>query len=112
MSTRSPARWLGPIAAAVASAAAAQPAPVPAPVPAVGVPAYQSAFEGYQAFADEKPIAWQQANETVRQRGGWKAYAREAQGAGGADAHGAHGGHGSHTPPAPAAAAPAPKVPQ
>lgn len=41
-------------------------------------PAWRSAFEGYQPFTDEKPTPWAQANDTVRQVGGWRAYAREA----------------------------------
>jgi hypothetical protein len=51
---------------AIASAAMAAP------------PAWRSAFDGYQPFAEEKPVPWPQANETVRQVGGWRAYAREA----------------------------------
>ena len=69
----SPAAWLAVLSAmAAASAAVAQPAP------ATAIPRYQSAFEGYQAFADEKPIPWKEANDTVHRRGGWRAYAKEA----------------------------------
>lgn len=40
--------------------------------------AFRSALQDYQAWTDEKQVPWQQANETVRQIGGWRAYAREA----------------------------------
>lgn len=42
---------------------------------------YQSAFEGYQAYSDEKLQPWKEANDTVGKIGGWRAYAKEAQGA-------------------------------
>ncbi|MDH6590364.1 hypothetical protein M2165_000253 [Variovorax sp. TBS-050B] len=97
----SPARWLAviPIAAA-ALAAAAQPTPAPA-ARAPAVPAYKSAFEGYQPFADAQPIPWKEANETVHRRGGWRAYAKEAAGPseGGAAAD-PHAGHARPAPPA------------
>lgn len=70
-----PARWLAVLPAMAALAAVAQPA---APTAAASAPAFKSAFEGYQAFSDDKPIPWKQANETVQQRGGWRAYAQEA----------------------------------
>lgn len=41
-------------------------------------PAWRSALDGYQPFSDVEPVPWPQANETVRQAGGWRAYAREA----------------------------------
>ncbi len=69
-----PARWLAVFPAMAALAAMAQPA---APAAAVSAPSYLSAFEGYQAFSDAQPVPWKQANETVHQRGGWKAYAQE-----------------------------------
>lgn len=78
---------------AVASAAAADP------------PAWRSAFEGYQPFADPAPVAWPQANDTVRQVGGWRAYAREAAQPASAAASapqpkaGATGAHGAHHKP-------------
>lgn len=69
-----------------AFAASAQPTP-PAPAPAASTPAasaaqapgYQSSLERYRPFAEEKPIPWSQANDMVRQIGGWRAYARQAQ---------------------------------
>ena len=39
-----------------------------------------SAFETYQHFTEEKLRPWKDANDTVGRVGGWKAYAREAQG--------------------------------
>lgn len=69
-----PARWLAVFPAMAALAAMAQPA---APAAAASAPSYRSAFEGYQAFSDAQPVPWKQANETVHQRGGWKAYAQE-----------------------------------
>jgi hypothetical protein len=49
---------------------------------ACGPPSYQSAFESYHRYGDETPLPWRQANDTVGAIGGWKSYAREAQGAG------------------------------
>ena len=39
---------------------------------------YRSAFEGYQPYSDEKIVNWKQANDTVGQIGGWRAYSKEA----------------------------------
>lgn len=72
-----PARWLAVIPAMAALAAVAQPT-APTTAVAASAPAFKSAFEGYQAFSDGKPMTWKQANETVHQRGGWRAYAQEA----------------------------------
>ncbi|MFC5500166.1 hypothetical protein ACFPOE_21670 [Caenimonas terrae] len=66
---------------------AAQPLPAPA------------ALEGYRSFDEPKPIPWREANDTVGRIGGWRAYAREAQGA------------TASTAPAPAPAASAPGRP-
>ena len=102
-----PARWLAVLPAmAAALAAAAQPAPAPAPraeEAAAHVPttlSYKSALEGYRPFTDDKPIPWKEANETVRQRGGWKAYAEETAGGGASEAPAAHQGHTMPMPPA------------
>ena len=111
----SPARWLVivPVAAAVFAAAAHAQTPDPdassdAQRPAQAAPtalSYRSALEGFQGFADEKAVPWKQANDTVHQRGGWKAYAKEASEASadpasqaGQAGHTAHGG-GNHTMP-------------
>ena len=58
------------VAAQVASTA-------PAPSPA---PAYNSAFEGYRPFAAGEVQEWRRSNDTVREIGGWCAYAREMGG--------------------------------
>lgn len=111
----SPARWLVivPVAAAVFAAAAHAQTPDPdassdAQRPAQAAPtalSYRSALEGFQGFSDEKAVPWKQANDTVHQRGGWKAYAKEASEASadpaaqaGQAGHAAHGG-GGHTMP-------------
>ncbi len=100
----SPARWLALLPAMAALAAGAQPAATPAPAAATAAPpavlTYRSALEGYQPFADEKPIPWKEANETVYRRGGWQAYAKEAAGAAAAPA--APAAHPGHAMPAPA----------
>lgn len=41
---------------------------------------YQSAFEGYRRFEDEKVQSWREANDNVGRIGGWQSYAREAAG--------------------------------
>jgi hypothetical protein len=41
---------------------------------------YRSAFTGYRGLADSPRVPWREANDRVRDIGGWKAYAREAQG--------------------------------
>ena len=98
-----------------APASFAQPRPDPAD-PAVQVPAaeYRSSFAGYRPLGEEAVGDWRAANDEVRRIGGWREYAREAQGA--ADkpgagapkpaagapkpAPGGHSGHGHHTAPA------------
>ena len=78
--------------AAVALQATAQNAPRaahPDPLDArAAVPAttYESALSKYRRFGDEPAISWRQANETTDAVGGWRAYAREAQGAASAPA--------------------------
>lgn len=54
---------------------AAHPADAKAPVPAA---LYRSPFTGYQAYTDAPVAPWRDSNETVRERGGWRAYARES----------------------------------
>lgn len=60
---------------ATSEANAVHPADAKAPVPAAQ---YRSPFTGYQAYADTPVAPWRDANELVRQRGGWRTYAREA----------------------------------
>lgn len=86
MSEHRPWRHLAALTALAALGAAAQPAapgsPASSPAAGTGTPPrttpYRSAFDNYQSFADEKPVPWKEANETVRAVGGWRAYAREA----------------------------------
>ncbi|MGJ7568829.1 hypothetical protein ACSFBM_33595 [Variovorax sp. GB1R11] len=104
MSHSSSARWLAafPAAAAIAAlatlsavVAVAQPASANSSAASTSTPTvltYKSALEGYQPFADEKPIPWKEANETVYRRGGWQAYAKEASGSGAAEAETPKGG--------------------
>jgi len=57
------------------SAQTAAPAVPPAATP---VP-YKSAFEGYQAYSDDKMTNWKAANDEVARIGGWREYAKQAQ---------------------------------
>ncbi|WP_143762961.1 hypothetical protein [Ramlibacter tataouinensis] len=41
---------------------------------------YASAFEGYRPFAAGDVQDWRKSNDTVRDIGGWRAYAREIAG--------------------------------
>ncbi len=56
------------------SSARADPADPKAPVPAAS---YPSPLRAYRAFAEAPVGPWRESNERVRQRGGWRAYARE-----------------------------------
>lgn len=77
-------------ASAQAPTRAAQPDPLDARA-AVPVAAYRSALAGYQRFGEAPPMAWRQANDTADSIGGWRAYAREAQGAAPVAPAAAHG---------------------
>jgi hypothetical protein len=39
---------------------------------------YQSPFRDYRPLGEDQNTAWKDANDTVRNVGGWRAYAREA----------------------------------
>ncbi len=81
MFTKSPAAWLASLTTFVAFTAGAQTASaVDAPPATPSSLSYSSAMDGYKAFADEKAIPWKAANDTVKSRGGWLAYAKEASG--------------------------------
>ena len=75
-----PARWLAALSAFVGMSVFAQPAPTTstttAPLPAA-VLSYQSTLDGYQGWRHERPVGWRDANQTVYNRGGFKAYAKE-----------------------------------
>lgn len=90
---------------APSSPASAAAAPAPASRAGTGGLSYRSALEGYQPFGDEKLGSWRDANDNVSRIGGWREYAREAQGAAPAAApapatapaaggRGPHSGHG------------------
>jgi hypothetical protein len=57
------------------AAAPAEPTDAHAAVPPV---IYRSALANHQPLTDAPAITWPQANRTVGQVGGWRAYAREA----------------------------------
>lgn len=103
---------LGAAALAASLAAGAQPT---APTADQGAPAdqptYSSAFEGYKSFSADEVGDWRKANDTARDIGGWRAYAREIQGGSkqeGAQGHGGHGAPASSPAPASPAAQSAP----
>ena len=70
-------RFLIAIWSVASMAAHAQPAAVPPTQPA-SLPAFQSAFEGYQPYTDDQTVDWKAANDTTARIGGWRAYAKEA----------------------------------
>ena len=49
------------------------------PKAAVPTSLYVSPLRAYQGFAEPQVAPWLETNELVRQRGGWRAYAREAR---------------------------------
>ena len=67
-------------AAAPAASTATGTRPDPAD-PKARVPSalYTSPLRAYQAFSEPQVAPWRETNELVRQRGGWRAYAREAR---------------------------------
>ena len=54
----------------------ADPADPKAATPAL---VYRSSLSRYQAFTEPDVAPWRETNDLVRQRGGWRAYAREAR---------------------------------
>ena len=79
---------LSALAASLPVAAQTPPA-APSLAAAPTVPAYRSAFEGYQPFAAGDVQDWRRSNDTARAIGGWRAYAREMQGGSQAPVEGA-----------------------
>lgn len=60
---------------------------------------FHSVLDGYRSFSDDKAAPWKEANDTVYRRGGWRAYAREAEGSGNSDSSpdvDPHAGHPRH----------------
>ena len=69
--------------------------------PAAATPApYRSALEGYQPWSDQATAPWKESNDTVGRIGGWRAYAREANGEAAAAPPAAAGPAQSSSPPA------------
>ncbi len=54
-------------------------AQTPAARPSAESALYRSAFEGYRPFEAADVQDWRKSNDTVREIGGWRAYAREIQ---------------------------------
>lgn len=66
-------------AASVAAPTTAAAAPTPATSTPAPTPRQPSIFDRYQRFNADTPLTdWRDANKTVQQIGGWRAYAREA----------------------------------
>ncbi|VTU40453.1 hypothetical protein H4CHR_05173 [Variovorax sp. PBS-H4] len=109
MSNFLPARWLAVLPALAAFASSAQTDPAPDSAVATETSsalAFRSAMEGYQPFGERKPVPWKEANDIVRQRGGWQAYAKEGTAAPDEKPSGASDPHAGHAKPSPAAPAP------
>jgi len=69
------------LVACCAGQAGAQSPPAPAAAASAAAPAAdRSVFDGYRAYDEPRAIPWRDANDTVGRIGGWRAYAREAQG--------------------------------
>lgn len=81
MSSILPAQWLVTLSALTVLNAWAQPVQSPPTAmrqPQLAPTSFRSVFEGYRPFSDEKVLSWKDANDTVGQIGGWRAYAKEA----------------------------------
>lgn len=65
-------------AAAASAAKGKRPDPTD-PVARVPSALYTSPLRAYQAYAEPQIAPWRDTNDLVRQRGGWRAYAREAR---------------------------------
>ena len=70
--------WAQPVVPAAPTPPTARPDPAD---PKAQVPAalYLSPLRAYQGFAEPQVAPWRETNERVRQRGGWRVYAREAR---------------------------------
>jgi hypothetical protein len=96
MSFTKPALWLSLLSITAACSAFAQHRAAPAEPAPQQVAPFRSALDGYRPFADQAVTPWRESNEAVRNAGGWRAYAREAQ----------EGTQPSAKPAAPAASTP------
>lgn len=75
--------WLVGLCAGGAAWAQVPPSGAPAPEGAsalVNTTASVSVFESYRTYDEPKAIPWREANDEVGRIGGWRAYAKEAQG--------------------------------
>ena len=52
--------------------------PVVAPSPVKPL-AFESVFDKYQPYNEKDIQSWVQANDTVKERGGWRQYLKESQ---------------------------------
>lgn len=68
------------LTAAALAASLPLPAQPNSTAPSAEAAPYRSAFEGYRAFESGEIQDWRKSNNTVREIGGWRAYAREIQG--------------------------------
>jgi hypothetical protein len=80
ISGRFPLLWLALLCTAASAQLRPQRAVAPGPAagdPSASVPSasYESAFDGYRKFADEKAASWRGSNELVFRLGGWRAFA-------------------------------------
>lgn len=57
---------------------------------------YQSAFQNYQRYFASDIQAWKQANDTVKDIGGWREYAKEIAQDPGTEPSSANPSHGAH----------------
>jgi hypothetical protein len=96
---------LAALCASALSQASGQSAP-PASAASAPTLGHRSAFEGYRPFAAEETQPWRQSNDTARDIGGWRAYAREMRAPAAARAAGASAPQGA-APATPEAARPA-----
>lgn len=71
--------FLGAAALASVPLWAQPPAAAGATLGANPAPAYSSAFDGYRPFEAPDVQDWRKANDTAREIGGWRSYAREIQ---------------------------------
>lgn len=88
---------LGLAVLAASLSVGAQPAPAPNSSGTGG--AYNSAFDGYRPFEAGDVQDWRRTNDTARDIGGWRTYAREMRAPQGATPSPQTQGDASGTPP-------------
>ena len=57
---------------------------------------YQSSFQNYQRYSASDIQAWKQANDTVKEIGGWREYAKEIAQDPNTKPYSANPSHGAH----------------